>query len=200
MNGFSVGFLLMRIIHVCDTAGVGCILSKYQRLAGHDATVICTINLSDKYGIYSFYKDYIKLYSNNDFIGTLLKECIDADIIHVHSSIALLMKLRSSLGLNKKIILHYHGSDIRGFKKWNINLPHRSLPSDAMIFSKLTYKKIFHKLIHRRAQRNANLVCLSQEDQLRLVPNGIYIPIAVDTEHFTFGIQITKAKQWCIDY
>ena len=29
---------------------------------------ICTINLSDKYGIYSFYKDYIKLYSNNDFI------------------------------------------------------------------------------------------------------------------------------------
>lgn len=179
----------MRVIHVCDTAGVACILTKYQCLAGHDAKVMCSRNLTDRYGIYDFYKDFIELYSNEDFMGVLVKECMQADIVHVHSNIALLRKLRLSLGIEKKIILHYHGSDIRGIKKWDLRLPHRSLASDAIILSRSIYRKIFHKFIHRKAQKVANLVFLSQIDQLELVPNAIYVPIAVDTQLFTVGRQ-----------
>jgi hypothetical protein len=175
----------LRIIHVFDTAGVACILSKYQTLAGHDAKVLWNDDVIDKYGIYDFYKDYMKLYSKVDFTGKLIKKCKEADIIHVHANIYALIKLRRALGSEKKIILHYHGTDIRGLKKEKIPFSHESLAFDAKVLSKFIYRKVFRKLIHSNAHKLADLICISQIDLSRLVPNAVYVPIAVDTSHFS---------------
>jgi glycosyltransferase involved in cell wall biosynthesis len=173
--------LLLKIVHVCDTAGIGSILSKFQTLAGHEAKLICCEGLTDKYGIYDFYSRFIELFPKELFIQKLVQECRSADVVHVHSNIDFLQLLRSALGLTKKIILHYHGTDIRGLK---IRLPHRSIGSDGLILSKLLYRKILHGYRHRKAQQQANLIFSSQKDLIKLVPKAIHIPIAIDTDHF----------------
>lgn len=107
----------MRILHILDAAGVACIYSKYQRKQGHDAKVIWNRDVLDKYGIYDFYRDYLINVTYEKFTETCLQEAETADVIHVHGYIDILFELRKKFHRQKKIILHYHGSDIRGLKK-----------------------------------------------------------------------------------
>ena len=170
----------MRILHILDAAGVASIYSKYQRMQGHEAKVIWNKDVEDKYGIYNFYKDYLINVTYGKFTETCLKEGETADVIHVHGYIDILFELRKKLHRQKKIILHYHGTDIRGLKKQE--LPHRSLLSDTAIRLKMLYRK---KIGHIRAQKLADAVCVSTPDLLPLVRSGIHIPIPIDTEHFS---------------
>jgi hypothetical protein len=170
----------MRILHILDAAGVACIYSKYQRMQGHEARVIWNKDVVDKYGIYDFYRDYLINVSYEKFAQTCFREGESADVIHVHGYIDILFELRKKLQREKKIILHYHGTDIRGLKKQE--LPHRSLLSDMAIKLKMLYRK---KIGHARAQNMADAVCVSTPDLLPLVRNGIHIPIPIDTQHFS---------------
>jgi hypothetical protein len=170
----------MRILHILDAAGVACIYSKYQRMRGYDAMVIWNKDVADKYGIYDFYKDYLINVTFEEFTQTCLREAVNVDVIHVHGYIDILFELRKKFERQKKIILHYHGTDIRGLKKQM--LPHRSLLSDTAIKLKMLYRK---KIGHVRAQKLADAVCVSTPDLLPLVSNGIHIPIPIDTEHFS---------------
>ena len=106
----------MRILHVWDQAGVACVLAKYQRLEGHTSSVI-RVSDYDRYGINSFYDDYIIFSSSQHFLERTLKEAENADIIHVHSRSDLVINIRQKFDRSKKIILHFHGTDIRGLKK-----------------------------------------------------------------------------------
>ena len=170
----------MRILHILDAAGVACIYSKYQQMQGHDAKVIWNRDVADKYGIYDFYKDYLINVTYGKFTETCIQEGETADVIHVHGYIDILFTLRKKFHRQKKIILHYHGTDIRGLKKRE--LPHRSLLSDTMIKLKMFYRK---KIGHIRAQKLADAVCVSTPDLLPLVRSGIHIPIPIDIEHFS---------------
>jgi hypothetical protein len=170
----------MRILHILDAAGVACIYSKYQQMQGHDAKVIWNKDVADKYGIYDFYKDYLINVTYGKFTETCIQAGETADVIHVHGYIDILFALRKKFHRQKKIILHYHGTDIRGLKKQE--LPHRSLLSDTMIKLKMFYRK---KIGHIRAQKLADAVCVSTPDLLPLVSNGIHIPIPIDIEHFS---------------
>lgn len=170
----------MRILHILDAAGVACIYSKYQRMQGHDASVIWNKDVADKYGIYDFYKDYLIKVTYEKFTETCLKEGESVDVIHVHGYIDIMFELRKKFQKQKKIILHYHGTDIRGLKKQE--LPHRSLLSDTAIKLKMLYRK---KIGHARAQKLADAVCVSTPDLLPLVRNGIHVPIPIDIEHFS---------------
>jgi hypothetical protein len=167
-------------LHILDAAGVACIYSKYQQMQGHDAKVIWNKDVADKYGIYDFYKDYLINVTYGKFTETCIQEGETADVIHVHGYIDILFALREKFHRQKKIILHYHGTDIRGLKKQE--LPHRSLLSDTMIKLKMFYRK---KIGHIRAQKLADAVCVSTPDLLPLVRNGIHIPIPIDIEHFS---------------
>ena len=170
----------MRILHILDAAGVACIYSKYQQMQGHDAKVIWNKDVVDKYGIYDFYKDYLINVTYGKFTETCIEEGETADVIHVHGYIDILFALRKEFHRQKKIILHYHGTDIRGLKKQQ--LPHRSLLSDTMIKLKMFYR---NKIGNVRAQKLADAVCVSTPDLLPLVSSGIHIPIPIDTEHFS---------------
>ncbi len=103
----------MRILHVWDQAGVACVMAKYQRLQGHDSNVI-RISGVDKYGINDFYRDFVSFVPIEEFVHSCIEKAESVDVIHVHSMTDILIKLRKKFGRSKKIILHYHGTDIRG--------------------------------------------------------------------------------------
>ena len=205
----------MHILHVWDQAGVAYTLAKYQQLQGHEAKVIM-IGDHNKYGLIEFYKQYILNVALEEFTEKCIEKAKSADIIHIHSRIDILLKLRKKFGRSKKIILHYHGTDIRGLKKQK--LPHRSQISDLAIRSIMMYrglrdKVLFKKRMHINAQRMADTVIVSTPDLLQLVANGIYLSNPVDTDHFkpdsllkneqkealTIDTEVTDI-QWALDY
>lgn len=206
----------MHILHVWDQAGVAYTLAKYQQqLQGHEAKVIM-IGDHNKYGLIEFYKQYILNVALEEFTEKCIEKAKSADIIHIHSRIDILLKLRKKFGRSKKIILHYHGTDIRGLKKQK--LPHRSQISDLAIRSIMMYrglrdKVLFRKRMHINAQRMADTVIVSTPDLLQLVAKGIYLSNPVDTDHFkpdsllkneqkealTIDTEVTDI-QWVLDY
>ncbi len=52
----------------------------------------------------------------------------------------MVFKMREKYGNSKKIILQYHGTDIRGIKKQK--LPHRSKLSDLAVRGIFTYRRV----------------------------------------------------------
>jgi glycosyltransferase involved in cell wall biosynthesis len=205
----------MRILHIWDQAAVACKLAKYQRLQGHESTVI-TPSGYYKYGVNNFYSDYIFAITLENFVDKCIEEAEPADIIHVHSRIDILFKLREKFGRTKKIILQYHGSDIRGFRKPKELAPMRTRLSGLILKSKGVARRILRKSkqqMNIKAQRLADEVLVSTPDLLRLVAKGIYLPIPVDTDHFkpylssknyqkealTINTEVTDIK-WALNY
>jgi glycosyltransferase involved in cell wall biosynthesis len=176
----------MRILHVWDQAGVAFVLAKYQRLHGHDSRAIM-VREYDKYGIGRFYNEYVIQATLEDFVEKSIRESRSADILHINSRSDLVFKFREEFGDSKRIILHYHGTDIRGIKRQK--LPHRSKLSDLAVRGIFTYRRVRDailkkKRIHSQAQRLADAVIVSTPDLLPLVSNAIYIPNPIDTDHF----------------
>jgi glycosyltransferase involved in cell wall biosynthesis len=176
----------MRILHVWDQAGVAFVLAKYQRLQGHDSRAIM-VREYDKYGIGRFYNKYVIEATLEDFVEKSIGESRSADILHIHSRSDLVFKFREEFGNSKRIILQYHGTDIRGIKKQK--LPHRSKLSDLAVRGIFTYRRVrdailIKKRIHSQAQRLADAVIVSTPDLSPLVSNAIYLPNPIDTDHF----------------
>jgi glycosyltransferase involved in cell wall biosynthesis len=177
----------MRILHIWDQAGVAFVLAKYQRLQGHDSKAIM-VREYDKYGIGKFYNQYAIDATLQDFGKKSFDEAHSADILHVHSRSDLVFKFREEFGNSKRIILQYHGTDIRGIKKQK--LPHRSKLSDLAVRGIFTYRRVrdailIKKRIHSKAQHLADAVIVSTPDLLPLVSKGIHIPNPIDTDHFS---------------
>jgi hypothetical protein len=177
----------MRILHIWDQAGVAFVLAKYQRLQGHNSKAIM-VREYDKYGIGKFYNQYAIDATLQDFGQKSLDEAHSADILHVHSRSDMVFKFRKEFGNSKKIILQYHGTDIRGIKKQK--LPHRSKISDFAVRGIFTYRRLrdailIKKRIHSKAQHLADAVIVSTPDLLPLVSKAIYLPNPIDTDHFT---------------
>ena len=141
----------------------------------------------DKYGIGRFYNEYVIEAKLEDFVEKSICESRSADILHIHSRSDLVFKFREEFGNSKRIILQYHGTDIRGIKKQK--LPHRSKLSDLAVRGIFTYRRVrdsilIKKRIHSQAQRLADAVIVSTPDLLPLVSNAIYLANPIDTDHF----------------
>jgi glycosyltransferase involved in cell wall biosynthesis len=177
----------MRILHIWDQAGVAFVLAKYQKLQGHDSKAIM-VREYDKYGIGRFYSQYVIDATLDDFDQKSVDKAHSADILHIHSRSDMVFKMREKFGNSKKIILQYHGTDIRGIKKQK--LPHRSKLSDLAVRGIFTYRKVrdailIKKRIHSKAQLLADAVIVSTPDLLPLVGKARYLPNPIDTDHFT---------------
>src|SRR5829696_1819278 len=157
----------MKVLHINDQAGVSCILAKYQRRNGIESKVLSSYNM-DKFGILKFYKDYVNVVKPADFVDYCISEAKNADIIHIHSNEALIFTIRKIFGNSKKIILHYHGTDIRGFKNKN--------SSKISIFQNITNKKklFVHKIKNR----------------LWLVKRGYYKPFSTESQKLANDILV----------
>lgn len=206
----------MRILHVWDQAGVACILAKYQRRQGYSSSVL-RVKDQDKYGINKFYSDLIIFSSEQDFIQRSLREADSAQLIHVHSRIDVIAPLRERYGRSKKIILHYHGTDIRGLSSPAIPQQHSRLasilPSSKSILKKLIRRKSGNIVRNRKAQLAADKILVSTPDLLKLVKRASYLPNPVDIEHFkTDDTRLNRGKraltirsevtdiEWALDY
>jgi glycosyltransferase involved in cell wall biosynthesis len=194
----------MEILHIWDQAGVACILAKYQSLQGHRSSVI-SVKDYDRYGITTFYSNYIIYTSPQDFCEICVKEAETADIVHIHSRVDVLFHLRQRFGRSKRIILHYHGTDIRGLNRKketnsSIQTKDRYTLFDIIPKSKIIARKILRvqtpsEKINFKAQRLADAVLVSTPDLLNLVEKGVYLPNPVDIEHFRPDMITRKSRK-----
>lgn len=183
---------MLKVLHIHDQAGVACILAKYQRMNDIKSKVLSS-NKIDKYGILKFYKDYVDLVDRDNFVEYCLSEAKSADIIHIHSAEQLVIKIRKALGNSKKIILHYHGTDIRGLK--NKNNPNSSSIQNTKTRTKAFAAKVknrlrliqmgYYRSLRTESQKLANEVLVSTPDLLLLLPHAKYLPNPVDVDHFS---------------
>ena len=183
---------MLKVLHIHDQAGVACILAKYQRMNDIKSKVLSS-NKIDKYGILRFYKDYVDLVDRANFVEYCLSEAKSADIIHIHSVEQLVIKIRKTFGNSKKIILHYHGTDIRGLK--NKNNPNSSTIQNTKTRTKSFAAKVknrlsliqmgYYKSLRTESQKLANKILVSTPDLLVLLPHAKYLPNPVDVDHFS---------------
>jgi len=188
----------MKILHINDQAGVACILAKYQILNNTKSKVLSS-NEIDKFGILKFYRDYVNIVKPTNYLDYCISQAKDTDIIHIHSKEEIVVKMRKIFGNSKKIILHYHGTDIRGFKlnfssyqnlRANMNLfaikvwNSASKVKSRTRLIKMGYYKSFSNL-RIDSQKLADAILVSTPDLLSLVPHAKYLPNPVDVEHFS---------------
>ena len=99
----------MKILHVLDMAGVGSIISKYQTKIGHKSGIIYHQKNNLSSSISEYYRGKAcKTFKQVIAYSTL--QALSCDIVHIHSA-EVLVPLFKLLG--KKVVLHYHGSDIK---------------------------------------------------------------------------------------
>ena len=154
---------------------------------------VLSSNKVDKYGILKFYKDYVDLVNRANFVEYCLSEAKSADIIHIHSIEQLVIKIRKTFGNSKKIILHYHGTDIRGLKNKNIpnsytiqNIKTNTKSFAAKVKNRLKLVQMgYYNSLRTESQKLSNEILVSTPDLLSLLPHAIYLPNPVDVDHFS---------------
>jgi len=171
----------IKILHVFDAAGVACILAKYQRRLGHTTEAIIRDGY-DGFGIHAFYGTKIvtpktpKLKQLGVF-GKPLRYSIRTlnvlifylyiffhsrkfDVVHIHCC------WMACFFTSKPKVVEFHGDDIRKFpsRKW-------------MIDRAVTWWFINHF-------KHKIPFLVSTPDLLRDLPEAVYLPNPVDTEHF----------------
>ena len=184
----------MKILHINDQAGVACILAKYQRFNGQQSKVL-SYNKIDKFGILKYYKDYVDIVDRDNFIKYCISEAKDADVIHIHSKEELVIKMRKTFGNSKKIILHYHGTDIRQNKDNPTVSTMRNIKIKSKLFAargryrlrlvQMGYYKSLEKL-RMESQNLADEILVSTSDLLSLLPNAKYLPNPVHVKNNFF--------------
>lgn len=142
----------MRVLHVWNTAGVGSVIAKYMdRLFQTESTVVMRKEF-DRYGL----TIYGELWNCGAYVFTAkaLWKARKYDLIHVHD-FDKVVPLMKRFYPTKPVILHYHGTRIRGKSKERF-----------------------------RYYRKADLIIVSTSDLLEDLPEATYLPNPVDTDFF----------------
>ena len=142
----------MRVLHVWDIAGVGSVIAKYMHKMPNVESWVITRARFDRFGCTAFGE---RMNCRAEaFTLKALWMARKYDLIHVHDFdkfVPLLKRFYPS----KPVILHYHGTRIRG-------------KADG----------------RRRYYQKADFVIVSTPDLLEDSPEATYIPNPVDTEFF----------------
>lgn len=143
----------MKILHIWNIAGVGSIIAKYMDKYYGTSSWVIMRKLFDKFGL-TIYGELWDCGAKTFTLKALLK-ARKFDIIHIHGFDRILPYLRV-LYSNKPLIMHYHGSDIRG-----------------------------HWQLRKKYYRKADAILVSTSDLLENAPENVqYLPNPVDTEIF----------------
>lgn len=171
----------MNILHIWDQAGVACILAKHHRRMGHRVRILKRAGY-DRFGISEFYGEPLLDMDGKAFLKYAMKEAADYDVVHVHTIYKIMPDLRKKYR-DKKLVLHYHGSEARDRQGGPLRA---------------------------EAESKANAVLGSTADLKDFAGGIVHVPNPVDTEHFTSGagpngraftIRTTRGDtQWVLDY
>jgi glycosyl transferase family 4 len=172
----------MKILHIWDQAGVACVLAKHHRRMGHEVRILKRPGY-DPFGISQFYNEPLLDMDGKAFLKYAMREAAGYDVIHVHTLYKVIPDLRKKYR-DKKLILHYHGSEARD---------RQDDPLKA------------------EAESKADVVLGSTDDLKDFVDNIVCMPNPVDTKHFAprnsssngeaFTIRTPRGDtQWVLDY
>lgn len=201
----------MNILHIWDQSGVACVLAKNQQKLGHNVKVLRRDGY-DRYGIYEFYDEIVTLTPEENFLELCLQEANKADLVHIHSRTDALFYIRRKSNKRNKIIMHFHGSDLRG-----INQKYRpqDLLTNPMLLVRNSRSTRVRKKNNLLAERSADKVLYSTADLRRFIKrnDSVLINIPIDTDHFTsttniqtnedffiFNTEAISNMKWIIDY
>jgi hypothetical protein len=148
---------------------------------GHEVRILKRAGY-DPFGISKFYVEPLLDMDGKAFLKYVIKEVANYDVVHVHTIYKVIPELRRKYR-DKKLVLHYHGSEVRGKQ------------SDP---------------IRAEAEDKSDVLLGSTQDLKNYVNNIVYIPNPVDTEHFksdcllsnrafTISRSITDTR-WMLDY
>lgn len=99
-----------KVLHIWDTAGVASLLSRELRKRGYTSDVIMR-GIHDPYGMTKYYgNDTVEL-DGYPFKMHCKKKAYDYGIIHMHGTYELVGEYKK-LFPNKKIVLHFHGTNL----------------------------------------------------------------------------------------
>ncbi len=104
----------MKVLHICNTAGVGGYLAEFMAKYHNIKSLVL---ITGRYNDYKLSTEFVKNLNCNykEFFVRCWLKGLFFDIIHIHGEDKTLKILKQTLPYkNKKIIIHYHGSDIRG--------------------------------------------------------------------------------------
>ncbi|MFB0522282.1 MAG: hypothetical protein ACETV1_00800 [Candidatus Bathyarchaeia archaeon] len=162
------GLTKLDILFIWDIAGIASMLAR--ELTARSLKASCMMRREfDKGRISEFYGAV--LHDGSGFIDASRKASEKARILHFSYLDSFSVKGHSTPLLplfkyhGRKIIMHYHGSDIRG---------------------KGTQKRLYYA--------PADLVLVSSRDLLREVPDATWLPRPVDTDHFK-PLQVARKKR-----
>ena len=178
----------MYILHIWDQAGVAYIIAKFQRKNGDESNVI-RVKGPDKYCIDQFYIYHGLFVTPDELVSKSVAEAKKADVIHIHSIAEMAINIRKIYGKSKIIILHYHGTDIRGFRD---DKEKGSYLRD-IIRPKKLLGKILRKRMHIKAQRSADRVIVSTPDLIHLVKGSVLLHNPIDTDHFKRKLNVARS-------
>lgn len=157
----------MRILHIWDQAGVACILAKHQRKLGHDVRILKRAGY-DPFGIFDFYREPLLNTDGKSFIKSAIVQASQCEAIHVHSLYKIIPELRKRYP-EKKLVLHYHGSEARKEIKDSVQL---------------------------QAEQDSDAVIGSTDDLKPYVGNAmIHVPNPIDTDHFKPGAESCGSRK-----
>lgn len=143
----------MKILHVLNTAGVASVIAKFMdEIYGTESRVI-TRKAHDRYGLTTYGETRSEGFWL--FYFKMILEAGKYDIVHIHDRDILIPALKT-LHPSQPIVLHYHGTKIRG-----------------------AWEK------RRRYWKNADSIFVSTIDLLESAPSEtIYLPNPVDISMF----------------
>jgi len=148
----------LKVLHLFSTGGIALILAKFQRKILGYSTLVYTRKHLDPFDFGSVYRQHTRYCLPDKALAITVKSLFLAlffDVIHVHSSdkIAYLIK---KLLPKVKVVLHYHGTKIRG--NWRSR---------------------------RKYWRAVDAVVVSTNELLKGAPTGTqHVPNPVDTDLF----------------
>ena len=161
----------MKILHIYNIAGVASTLAKIMDKKYNTKSHVMTTNIADKYNLTTYGTIY-----NDSLIKFKLRTIlysIKYDIIHCHSTEGI-GKMIKKLLPHKKIIIHFHGTDIRN--KWKVK------------------EKYFNKV---------DKVLISTTDLLKNIPKNLdvtWLPTPIDNNDFYNKNQVRKIQALTMSY
>ena len=108
----------MRVLYCWDTAGISSIINRYMGQAyDHTGTVVMRRS-HDPYGISAYYSPPCRLVGKGraearTFYLSTVVASPRQDILHICAGIKHVVSLFKKISMGGKVVLHYHGSDVR---------------------------------------------------------------------------------------
>lgn len=166
----------MKILHVFDCAASACLIAREQRKAGYESKVT-SYALMDPFGFLSYYGEDMQEKSSLQWVEDVMNRQVPKyDIIHIHFVWQLIPHIRRMYP-DKKIIMHFQGSDARQFPNDKERLEAQDM-ADAVMYSigdikhlvrkdaKRFYAPIDSELFKPRELGDKKLLILTQPQQI----------------------------------